>query len=86
MMSESQFETDMTSRRVDPMGRRVAERLGLVLPTCPTSEDQMLNLDLTGTPASGEYATVYLVFELELEARADATGFREVEALHDRGR
>ena len=24
----------------------------------------MLNLDLTGTPASGEYATVYLVFEL----------------------
>jgi hypothetical protein len=30
----------------------------------------MLNLDLTGTPASGEYATMYLVFELSDSAVA----------------
>jgi len=48
----------------DPMGWRMVKRGRMDWQNHPASEDQMIKLDRTDTPAAAEHATVYLAFEL----------------------
>src|ERR1700730_8628856 len=59
-------QVQRASQILDPMGRRVVRRLRIGSSTHhPTLRiKKMFKLDRTDTPAGGEHATVYLVFEL----------------------
>src|SRR5271169_521781 len=52
------------ARSSDPMGRRAVRRLGLDLQIIQPRRIKMTKLDRTDAPATHDYATIHVVFEL----------------------